>query len=694
MTETRHLLIEIGCEELPPKSLLSLSEAFIQTMQQQLTNAKLNHGNIKAFATPRRLALFIEELSELQPDQSIERKGPPEKIAYDSEGNPSVACVKFAKSCGVTVEALQRKQTDKGCWLVYQQHLPGQQTQHLLPELISQALAALPIRKPMRWGSSDLQFVRPVHWVVVLYGEDVIDATILGQNSDRVSYGHRFHAPDAITLNHPNDYINMLESEGKVIVDFAQRRSLIEQQIHAIAAQHQATAVIDAALLNQVTAMVEWPVTLVGNFSSDFLQVPAEALICALSEHQNCFHMIDAEQQLLPHFITVSNIESRDPAAVIAGNERVMRARLADAQFFYQKDCKQNIDDWLEQLKNIVFQRRLGSLFDKTSRVTALASYLGEQLGVSDHATLTRAAQLSKVDLLADMVGEFPELQGIMGEYYAQNAGETDAIAVAIREHYLPRFASDNIAQSEVGKIIALADRIDSLVSLFAADQRPSGDKDPFALRRTAIALLRTLIGAEYRLDLSATLEYAASLLHETIPTANTQVDAAQNFVIDRLHQWYKEQGYQDDVLQAVLHCQRNDLFDIHQRLHALSEFLSLPSAQALAAANKRVSNLLNKDSSLSKDLTVDPALLQEQAEQSLAASIEAQQQKIAPLIEKHAYSDVLQLLAHLQQPIDYFFENVMIMADDKNIRNNRLALLKQLRTLFLQVADFSLLRS
>ncbi len=689
MIKTAPLLLEIGCEELPPAQLWNLSQALLQAMQQQLDSAKLNYGTISAFATPRRLALLIEELDDTQPAQDIERRGPPQHLAYDADNNPSVATQRFAASFGVSVDALSYKTTDKGNWLVYQQHIPGQALATLLPELITQALRALPIKKTMRWGDNTIEFVRPVHWIVLLYGTTVIPATLLGQTTDRITYGHRFHAPQALRLEHASDYANLLQQQGKVIADFRQRRSLINAQVRALASRHEATAVIDDDLLDQVTGMVEWPIAVLADFDPDFLTVPAEALICAIRDHQNCFHLVNAAQQLLPHFIFVSNIMSRDPAQVVTGNQRVMHARLADARFFYQHDCAVPLDHWLNGLKTVLFQQRLGSLWDKTQRVIHLASYLNQTLQLAREADVLHAARYSKVDLLATMVGEFPELQGIMGEYYARHANENAAVACAIREHYLPRFANDATPSSALGKLIAVADKVDTLVSLFAAGQRPTGDKDPFALRRTAIAVLRILTEVKWSLHLTDLITYASTSLSEHLTLPANCVSDVHAFIIDRLNQWYREQGISDSALQAVLACQCNDLWDIQQRVQALAAFLQTPHATALAAAHKRVHNLL-KGSNASN--TVHTQCLREPAEQRLAQALSQHQQQLDTHISRAAYAAALELLAQLQQPIDDFFAQVMINVEDDTLRHNRLALLSQLHGLFLQVADFSLL--
>ena len=691
MAKTETLLVEIGCGELPPQDLKKLSEAFANNIKKQLTQQALSHGRIQAFATARRLALLVSDLSAVQAGQMQQRKGPALTAAYHADGTPTAACLGFAKSCSVSVDALVVEETEKGRWLFYKKQQVDRATIELLPELIQQALAKLPISKMMRWGDHTFSFVRPVQWLTLLYADQVVAAEYFGKRSDRYTYGHRFHHAKKIKLAHATEYTAKLAEVGKVIADFSERQASIVEQLQQLAGQDQ--LVIDSFLLDRVTAMVEWPKALLANFDRNFLKIPKEVLIAAIKDHQSCFHLLDQQGELLPKFIVISNLNCVDPSEIKQGNERVMRARLADAAFFYEKDCQQDLNHWCQQLKTVTFQQGLGSLYDKTLRNQVLVERLAESLSY-DPTMVSQAALLAKTDLLSDLVGEFPELQGIMGGYYALHAGQPKAIAVVIGEHYLPRFADDVLPSSLDGKLLALADRFDLLVGIFASGQQPSGDKDPFALRRNAIAIVRLLIEGELNVSINFCLNASLDQLQTQLEIKDRSncFSTIKTFILQRLRQWYKDQKIEDDVLQAVLACQTDLLLDFSKRLFALQDFLPLPAAKSLAEASKRIKKLLTKHSAHDLRFAID--LVTEPAEYQLATQLAQQQQAIAVLLIQQDYAGLLTQLAELAEPIDLFFEKVMIMVDDPKLRANRLALLVQTEKLLLTVADFSLLPS
>jgi len=690
MSELRDLLIEIGTEELPPKALLRLSRAFTEVIEQGLSAAGLSCKNIQAFATPRRLAVLVRELQTQQADKDVERRGPALQAAFDDQGNPSKAAQGFAHSCGVEVSALEKLETDKGSWLVYRARVPGAASATLIPGIVNEALNKLPIPKRMRWADLDAQFVRPVHWVVMLFADEVIDDTILSVRSGRDTRGHRFLYNQTIYIPSPAEYEVLLESEGKVIADFARRRETIRGLVEQAAHVARGRAVIDEDLLDEVTSMVEWPVAVLGNFEQRFLAVPQEALISTMSANQKYFHVVDAQGRLLPHFITISNIESQDPDRVREGNERVIRPRFADAEFFWNQDRKQPLSSNLETLKSVVFQKQLGTLYDKTQRVAKLAETIAEQLG-GDKLQALRAAELCKCDLMTSMVGEFPELQGIMGRYYAQHDGEPGEVAVAIDEHYMPRFAGDQLAQTKTGQAVAIADRLDTLLGIIAIGQIPTGDKDPYALRRAALGVLRSMIENDLALDLQTLLGLAASYYGKDLK-ANKAIDATVDFILERLRTYYISQDVKPDVFESVFSQRPTQPNDFNARLLAVNTFRQLAEAESLAAANKRISNILKKtDEKI--PAKVDPALLEDTAEQALAAQLQSVSELVEPLIAQRNYTAILHQLAALRSNVDKFFDDVMVMTDDRPRRLNRLALLTRLRNLFLQVADISQLQ-
>jgi glycyl-tRNA synthetase beta chain len=688
---SKDLLIEIGTEELPPKALKKLSLAFLTGIKTGLEKAGLSFVSIKPFASPRRLALLVSELTEQTPHKHIERRGPALQAAYGEDGCPTQAAIGFARSCGVEVEDLDKLETDKGSWLMYQSEQPGQATSQLIPDLVLVALEALPIPKRMRWGDLDSQFVRPVHWVVLLFGHEVIDAELLSVKAGRTTYGHRFHHPEPIEIPAPSEYEVLLESEGKVVADFDRRATTVRAQVESMAIELKGQAVINDALLEEVTAMVEWPVAVAGQFEERFLAVPQEALISTMAANQKYFHLVDEQNRLMPYFITVSNIESRDERKVRAGNERVIRPRFADAEFFWNQDRKQRLDTRLEQLKTVIFQQQLGTLFDKTQRNTKLAATIATELG-ADKQLAIRAAELSKCDLLTEMVGEFPNLQGTMGRYYAQHDGEAPAVAEAIDHYYRPRFAGDALPEGVISQTLALADRLDTLIGIFAIGQLPTGDKDPYALRRAALGVLRIMIENKVDLDLHQLLTQAAHHFDSAIG-ADKAVEPVMEFILDRLRAYYQEQGIRPDVLDAVTALKPVRPVDINKRIHAVNTFRQLPEAESLAAANKRSGNILKKVKGKLPE-TINPDLLVEEAEQKLYQALTDLNKTVAPLLANSDYEPALQKLAGLRKTVDTFFDDVMVMVEDSGLRDNRIALLNQLHGLFLQVADISRLQS
>jgi glycyl-tRNA synthetase beta chain len=691
MSERRDLLIEIGTEELPPKALRRLSLAFADAMHTEFNAAGLRAETIQAYAAPRRLALLIKALAVAQADRENMRRGPALAAAFDDEGCPTQAAIGFAGSCGVEVEALDRLETQKGSWLAFRVLEKGQATANLIPEMIRKALAALPIPKRMRWGNRDDEFVRPVHWVVLLFGDEVIDAEILGVRTGRTTHGHRFHHPAPIYLAEPEAYLPLLETEGHVLADYNSRREAIRAQVIEQARELGGEALIDENLLDEVTALVEWPVAMSGEFDSEFLQVPSEALISSMQDHQKYFPVIDKCGKLLAHFITVANLVSKDPAQIKAGNERVIRPRLADAAFFWNQDRKQTLAQRAEGLRSMVFQHRLGSLFDKQERVARLAGRIAVLVG-ADPALAERAARLCKCDLLTSMVYEFPELQGVMGRYYALHDGEPAAIADAIAQHYLPRFAGDELPAAGTAQALALADRLDSLIGIFAIGQQPSGDKDPFALRRAALGVIRLCVEKALDVDLHELLKAAAATFDNELHS-DSAVESVFTYIMDRLRGYYHDQGVSIDLIDAVLATGVRRLLDIDQRIKACQAFRQLPEAESLAAANKRISNILKKTEQTIPQ-HVDPARLTDAAEMQLADELEKINAAVVPLLDAGDYTSALTRLAGLRNSVDAFFDQVMVMVDDEALRANRLALLKNLSALFLRVADLSRLQS
>ena len=685
--KTAHFLVEIGTEELPPRALQSLSTALRDGLVAGLAERQLRHGTVKAYATPRRLAVSIERLQLRGADRAIETFGPPVAQARKDDGSWTRAATGFAGRHGLKPEQLETADSDKGPRLVYRNSSRGAQARACLPAILEDSIGKLPIPRRMRWGASRTEFARPVHWLLMLLGADVIDCEILGLAADRLTHGHRFHSTGPLSIARPADYLATL-TQARVIADFAERRATIRAQLETEAERLSARVVIDDALLDEVTALVEWPVALTGQFEQRFLQVPAEALIAAMKVHQKYFHLLDTAGALLPYFITVANIESTDPAKIIEGNERVIRPRLSDAAFFYDSDRKQTLASRVAQLKGIVFQQQLGSLHDKSTRLVALAGALAERIGANaEHAR--RAALLCKTDLLTLMVGEFANMQGIAGRYYALHDGEPAPVATALEQQYWPRFAGDALPDHPVATALALADRLDTLIGIFGIGQAPSGSRDPFSLRRAALGVLRILLAGEHDLDLRDWLTRSA----EHYPAGSLQTDVVERvlaYMIDRFRAWYEDEAIPVEVFKAVVVKRLATPLDIHRRVLAVHAFSALPQAGALAAANKRVSHLLDKQGSEFKDCGVNEALLQDRAEQQLARQLKQQQATTATLLAATQYAEALAGLADLQPAVDLFFDEVMVMVDEEALRNNRLSLLKSLRDLFLQVADIS----
>ena len=687
---TRDLLMEIGTEELPPKALKKLSAAFTQEIVDGLSKSGLQHAAVQSYASPRRLAVLVPDLIVAQADKEAVRRGPALAAAFKEDGCATPAAMGFAKSNGVKVEDLEKLETPEGAWLIFRKLEKGQATATLLPGIVQAALDALPIPKRMRWGNSSAQFVRPVHWVVLLFGDAVIDAEILGVRAGRETRGHRFLHPAKLYIGEPAAYAPLLETEGHVLADFAMRREAIRGQVLKAAAQLEGTAVIDNALLDEVTGMVEWPSAVTGNFEAHFLSVPSEALISTMKANQKYFHVVDAQGKLLPHFITIANIESRDVNAVRAGNERVVRPRFTDAAFFWDQDRKKKLADYLDGLKTVVFQNKLGTLYEKAERVAKLAGHIGAALGASV-VQCERAALLSKCDLLTHMVGEFPELQGIMGRYYAQHDGEAAEVAQALDEQYMPRYAGDVLPVSKTGQAVAIADKLDTLTGIFGIGQLPTGDKDPFALRRAALGTLRIIIEQRLELDLMNLLEIAQQHCGDKLDIKNVAAPV-YDFMMERLRAYYADAGMDIDAFEAVLVLRPPQPYDFDRRVRAVTAFRKLPEAASLSAANKRIGNILKQaDSGIPEN--VNSSLLKDEAERTLAGTLVVLDKEVAPLFNARDYTGALQKLAALRTKVDTFFEQVMVMADDPALRANRLALLSQLRALFLRVADISRLQ-
>lgn len=682
---TRDFLFELGTEELPPFALPELERALAEGIRAGLESAGVPHGELRSYAAPRRLAVLVRALATTQPEQRIKRRGPPVNAAFDKQGAPTRAATAFAESCGVSLESLGRITEGKGEFLHFEGTKAGAATAALLPGIVQASLDALPIPKRMRWGASEAEFVRPVHWVTLRFGDEIIPARLLDTDAGGTTRGHRFHAPSEIALASPAAYADTLRTQGHVIADFAERRTRILEQVTACATRLGGRVVHDEALLDEVTALVEWPVAVEGRFEERFLALPREVLISTLQEHQRYFPVEDAKGALTAWFITVSNIESRDPVRVREGNERVVRPRLSDAAFFHDQDRRQPLAARRASLDNVTFQAKLGSIGDKVRRTQQLAALIATMLG-GDAARATRAAELCKCDLLSAMVGEFPELQGIMGAYYAAADGEDTEVATAVREHYLPRGAGDALPTTRTGSIVALADKLDTLAGIFATGQKPSGNKDPFGLRRAAIGVLRIVLEQRIDLDLGALLRDAVAA--QPLGSTDTATEVLE-YIMERARAHYSDAGFAAELFDAVIATGVTRPLDFDARMHALAGFRSLPEAESLAAANKRIANILRKSQEVAQ-AAVDPQRLLEPAERALHAALAALAPEVRAALEARRYDDALARLASLRPVIDAFFADVMVNADDPALRANRLALVAQVRTAFSGVADLS----
>ncbi|MCH7423808.1 glycine--tRNA ligase subunit beta [Shewanella sp. MM_2022_3] len=684
-----NLLIELGTEELPPKALRKLAESFLANFTEELTKADLAFKSAVWYAAPRRLAINVTELALAQADKIVEKRGPAVSSAFDAEGKPTKAAEGWARGNGITVDQAERLVTDKGEWLVYNAKVEGVETKSLIAAMAQRALDKLPIPKPMRWGSSKTQFIRPVHTATMLLGSELIEGELLGIKSARNVRGHRFMGT-GFELDHADNYLTLLKEKGKVIANYESRKALIKADAEKAAAKIGGTADIEDDLLEEVTSLVEWPVVLTASFEEKFLNVPSEALVYTMKGDQKYFPVFDDAGKLLPNFIFVANIESKDPAQIIAGNEKVVRPRLADAEFFFNTDKKHTLESRLPSLETVLFQQQLGTLKDKVTRISALAAFIAEQTG-ANAVDAARAGLLSKTDLMTNMVMEFTDTQGTMGMHYARLDGETEAVALAMEEQYKPKFSGDTVPTAAVSCAVALADKLDTLVGIFGIGQAPKGAADPFALRRAAIGVLRIIVDNKLPLDLVTLIAKAQELHGTNLSNANAS-DEVLEFLMARFRAWYQDKGIEVDVILAVLARRPTRPADFDSRINAVSHFRSLEASSALAAANKRVSNILAKVEG-ELPTAINSALLAEAAEQALAAKLAELQPQLAPLFANADYQQALTLLSSLRESVDQFFEDVMVMADDEALKNNRLALLNNLREQFLHVADISLLQ-
>ena len=686
---TQNFLVEIGTEELPPKALKTLATSFADNVEAELNQAGLSFDKIEWFAAPRRLAVKVLNLATQQPSKEIEKRGPAVSAAFDDEGKPTKAAEGWARGCGITVEQAERIATDKGEWLVHRAKIEGQPTKNLLNDIVANALAKLPIPKPMRWADKTVQFIRPVHTVTMLLGDELIKGEILGVASARTIRGHRFLGEKEFEIQHADQYPQLLREKGSVVADFNERKAEILAKSQAKATALGGVADIEESLLEEVTSLVEYPNVLAAKFEERFLAVPAEALVYTMKGDQKYFPIYDKDGKLLPHFIFVSNINPEDPTAIIEGNEKVVRPRLTDAEFFFKTDLKQKLVDRLPRLETVLFQQQLGTLKDKTDRIEQLAGEIAKQIG-ADEAKAKRAGLLSKCDLMTNMVFEFTDTQGVMGMHYARHDGEDEEVAVALNEQYMPRFAGDELPKSLVASAVALADKFDTLTGIFGIGQAPKGSADPFALRRAALGALRIIVEKNLPLDLEDLVKKSAALFGDKLTNQNVVADVV-DFMLGRFRAWYQDEGIAVDVIQAVLARRPTRPADFDARVRAVSHFRTLDSAEALAAANKRVSNILAKADAAIGEINLTACV--EPAEKALAESVLALRTEVQPLIAKGDYTAVLDKLANLRAPVDNFFDNVMVNAEDPALRQNRLAILNTLQDLFLQVADISVLQ-
>ncbi|MFW0039386.1 MAG: glycine--tRNA ligase subunit beta [Coxiella endosymbiont of Dermacentor silvarum] len=686
---TQDFLLEIGCEELPPRILDELSQILSQNIKRELEKAELSFESMHRYATPRRLAVLIKNLISEQPSRILRRQGPSVQAAFAKNGTPTIACLGFARSCGVLINQLKIKETEKGTFIYCQIEQPGQPTRKLLPQVIQSVIKNLPIPNAMRWGNHSESFVRPVHWMTMLFDKETIPATILGHTANHKTFGHRFHHPKAITITQPADYQKLLLNHGMVIVDFNKRCEKIRKLIKKTASS-KGEAIIDEELLKEVTGMVEWPVALLGHFKLEFLKLPCELLVTTMQVHQRCFPIKNKQGDLLPHFILISNIVSKNPKCVIEGNEKVINARLTDASFFYRNDLKVLLEDRIPKLAGIIFQKKLGTLLDKATRISKISAFISKKMQGNENLT-ERAALLAKCDLVSKIVCEFPSLQGTMGYYYALHDKESKTVAKAIQDHYLPRFSRDSLPRNLEGTCIAIADRLDTLIGIIGINKFPTANKDPFALRRAALGILRLLIEKELPLDLIILLKKTEKNYVNQLPNKNV-VNQSFNFIIERLRAWYLEKNVSSAVFMAVLATHPTEPLDFDRRIKAVQHFQTLPEANVLTAANKRVSNILKKQSIKIKVNQIDPSLFDSDAEHKLAEELKTHVKSVNSLCEEADYLRALSELVSLKDPINTFFDKVMVMVDDKKKRDNRLILLISLQKLLTKIADISLL--
>ncbi len=690
MADNADLLVEIGTEELPPGGLRSLSEGFANELCQRLAGKGLSHGEVSAFATPRRIAALISQVPANQPDREFKRRGPSLDAAFDANGKPTKAALGFARSCGVAVDNLERMETSEGCWLTFRSTEVGESTPSLIPKIVEDALNKLPIPRRMRWANFDFEFVRPVHWVVLLFGNETVDGEIFGVSAGRMTRGHRFHHPEAISIEDPASYSKTLYSTGHVVAEFKARAEIVTRQVVESAASVKGKALVDKELIEEITALVEWPSAVVGSFDKEFLELPDAVLVATMKGHQRYFPVVDKNGKLLPHFIAISNIESINPETVRKGNERVLRPRLKDAAYFYKRDSGRSLEQRQEELKSIIFQEKLGSMYDKAERISRLASHVAIAMGENPDAVklARRAGRLCKCDLLTEMVGEFPELQGVMGGEYAAKSGEPLEVAKAITEVYKPRFAGDAIPASPIGRAVAIADKLDTLAGIFGVGQGPTGDKDPYALRRTALGVLRIIIEGQLPLDLKRLVQEALKGYQEKFDDESV-TNQVYDFMTERLRAYFTERGVPVEVFLAVQARNPTRPLDFTKRVQAVNEFRKLPEAESLAAANKRINNIL-KQAEDAIPMKVNDNLFTEDAEWNLAAKLVGLSPRVNEMLKQGDYTSAMKSLAGLRESVDAFFDTVKVMDDDQKVRYNRLALLHSISELFLETADIS----
>jgi glycyl-tRNA synthetase beta chain len=686
---TADFLVEVGTEELPPKALKSLIDAFAVNLAALLDENRLEHGDVRSYGTPRRLAVLVDKLARSQPDRQVELKGPPVSVAFDRDGVPKPAALAFARKCGVDVSELRRERNNKGEWLTCSSSEKGAPASQLLPAIVQQSLDKLPIPRRMRWGASDAEFVRPVHWLLMLHGQDVVDGEALGVRAGNKTRGHRFHAPREFTVSSPKQYLSVLEKKAFVLADFGLRRKRIIELVDEAARAAGGRPGGDLALFDEVTALNEWPVAVTGSFDKAFLKLPKEVIVATLTGHQRYFPVSNKDGELLPVFVTIANIESRESSRVRDGNERVVRPRLSDAAFFWETDRRYPLAHRVDALKSVVYQQGLGSMADRTQRIAGLADKVAGGAGAT-RDDVQRAALLAKCDLLTGMVGEFPELQGLMGQYYAAADGESEQVAKAIGEQYLPRFAGDVLPASPAGMALAIADKLDMLAGNFALDRKPTGSRDPFGLRRAALGLVRIIIEQELELDLDELIASAVNA-QPAEPADNLElIESVREFIVERLRAWYLERpGFGAEMFEAVRSKRPASLLDFDLRLKAVAAFSKLDEATALSSANKRIANIL-RQANLQSLPRLKPSLFVDDAEQQLHRAMESATSIVRPLLEKRQYTEALTALAGLRAPVDRFFDDVMVMTEDPALQRNRLALLSELRDLFLDIADIS----